>query len=337
MKNLIFKKTFIIAEAGCNHNGKIEIAFKLIDQAKKCGADAIKFQAFNPDDLVSKNAKIAPYARKNNFKNSQYELQKKISLSFEKFLLLKNYSKKKRIKFICSAFDLKSLDLLKKMKLDIIKIPSGEINNLPYLNSLKNNTNNLIFSTGMSSMKEINFLKKHFFSKYKKNKMAILHCTSSYPCSNENVNLNTINLLKEKFNVPIGFSDHTTSVDIPSYAVSMGSKIIEKHFTLSKKMKGPDHFMSLNINEFKNMVSKIRDIEIIVGNFEKKIFDVEKKISKFARKSLVAEEDIYPGDIFDEFNISIKRPGTGISPMNYYRILGKKSKKFLKKDSLIKL
>ncbi len=223
------------------------------------------------------------------------------------------------------------------MKLDIIKVPSGEINNLPYLNSLKSNTNNLIFSTGMSSIKEIDFLKKHFLSKYKKKKMAILHCTSSYPCINENVNLNTINLLKEKFNVPIGFSDHTTSIDIPSYAVSMGSKIVEKHFTLSKKMKGPDHFMSLNVSEFKKMVNKIRDTEVILGRFEKKIFNVEKKISKFARKSLVAIKDIYPGDFFNEMNISVKRPGTGISPMNYYKILGKKSKRFFKKDSLLKL
>jgi N,N'-diacetyllegionaminate synthase len=337
MKNLIFKKTFIIAEAGCNHNGKIEIAFKLIDQAKKCGADAIKFQAFNPDDLVLKNAKIAPYARNKSYKNSQYELQKNISLSLEKFFLLKNYSKKRGIKFICSAFDIKSVNILKQMKLDIIKVPSGEINNLPYLNSLKSNTNNLIFSTGMSSIKEIDFLKKHFLSKYKKKKMAILHCTSSYPCINENVNLNTINLLKEKFNVPIGFSDHTTSIDIPSYAVSMGSKIVEKHFTLSKKMKGPDHFMSLNVSEFKKMVNKIRDTEVILGRFEKKIFNVEKKISKFARKSLVAIKDIYPGDFFNEMNISVKRPGTGISPMNYYKILGKKSKRFFKKDSLLKL
>lgn len=331
-------RTFIIGEAGCNHNGKIENAFKLIDIAKKSKVDAVKFQVFNPDLLVTKTAKKAYYAIKNTKKKeSQFSMQKKISLSHEDHYKIKKYCEKKQIKYICSAFDDESIDFLKKIKLKIFKIPSGEIDNTPYLKKISSLNTKVILSTGMSKLTEIEHAVKIFNRQKRNNNLFLLHCISSYPTKIAEVNLKTIPFLKSKFNCQVGFSDHTQSILVPSLAVCVGAKIIEKHFTFNKKLNGPDHFMSLNEFELSDMVKKIRMTEKALGELGKFVSNNEKKNLIFARKSIFAKTEIAKGDIFDEQNLIIKRPSTGISPKNYYKIIGKKAKKNFKPDQKIEI
>ena len=329
-------KTFIIAEAGCNHNGKISIAFKLIDAAKKSGANAVKFQIFNPISLVSKNASKAPYS-KNNVKNEkQLQMQKKISLNFNQFLKLQKYAVKKKIHIFYSVFDDKSLLFLKKLKVNIIKIPSGEINNIPFLKNISKLNKEIILSTGMAEMKEIYNAVKVLKKNTKLKKINILHCVSLYPTKINELNLLSIKYLKSKFMLNIGLSDHSTSIIVPSLAVCMGAKIIEKHITLNKKLKGPDHFMSLDPKEFRQMVDLVRKTELSLGKFEKKPSSKEKKIRLYARKSIVAKKIIKKGEIFTKFNLTLKRPGNGIEPNRIGKFYGRKSKCNYKIDDLIK-
>ncbi len=328
------KKVFVIAEAGVNHNGKIKIAKKLINCAKECGADAVKFQTFIADQLSNRKVLTADYQSKKKIK--QLDLLKKLSLSFKQFIILKKYCKKKKIYFLSSAFDIQSLKFLLNLNLKYYKIPSGQINDLPYLKLLAKKNKKIILSTGMSNINEIiqtiQILKN---GGTKKNNITLLHCTSAYPTPNSETNLKTINYLNKKFKINIGFSDHTIGINASIASVAMGAKIIEKHFTLSKKMRGPDHKASLEPNELKDMIESIRNTEKMLGKETKIITSSEKKNVKYVRKSIVAKKEIKKGEIFTLQNLTTKRPGTGISPMNFFKLIGKKSKKNYFKDDLI--
>lgn len=331
------KKTLIIAEAGVNHNGNLKIAKKLIDAAKKCGADYVKFQTFDPNLITTPQSDLAPYQKKIKLgETKQIKMLQKLSLTNDNFQELYLYCKKKKIKFLSSPFDIESIYFLKnRIKMDFYKVPSGEINNYPYLKFLGKLNKKILLSTGMSKLKEINFaLKTLVNSGTKRNNITLMHCISDYPTNIKDVNLKFIETLK-KISKNVGFSDHTMG-NLPAIlAVALKAKIIEKHFTLNKKMKGPDHAMSLDINEFKTFVKKIRDAEIILGKNKKILTKGEKILKNFARKSLVAKNFIKKGEKFNKFNLTTKRPGDGKSPILWNKIIGKKATKNFKKNEKI--
>ena len=332
------KKTLIIAEAGPNHNGKLNLAFKLVDKAKQCGADIIKFQTSIPEDHISVFAKKAKYQINKKKKETQLQMAKKFSLTFNEFKKIKKYCGKKKIEFLSTAFGLKSIDFLDSLNIKRYKIPSGEINNYPYLRKIAKKNKEIILSTGMASLIEIKNAIK-IIEKYskKKIKISILHCTTLYPAPKKYLNLNVITNLRRIFKQDIGYSDHSTGILSPVIAVSLGATIIEKHFTLNKKMTGPDHKTSLEPKEFKQLVDVIRKTEISLGSHEKKITNCEKKNKIIARNSIFARKKINKNQKFTEDNLIVKRPATGISPMLWKKIIGKKAKKIFLKDDLIKL
>lgn len=328
---------YIIAEAGVNHNGDIEIAKKMIDSAKEAGADCIKFQTFISKNIASKNSNKAEYQKK-QMDNSETQLQmlKKLELSFNQFKELKIYSELKEIDFLSTPFDLESIDFLHNLGMNIWKIPSGDITNLPYLIKIAKLNKKIILSTGISTMKEvesaINILEKNGSGE-----ITILHCTTEYPTPYEDVNLNAMMTMKKYFNLPIGYSDHTKGIEVPVAAVAMGAKIIEKHFTLDRNMEGPDHKASLEPDELKAMVSSIRNIEVALGNGEKKPAESEKKNMDVVRKSIVANCNIKKGEVFTEENLTVKRPGNGISPMKWFEVIGQISPRNFDEDELIEI
>lgn len=333
-------KTIIIAEAGVNYNGKISQALKLIDVASESGADIVKFQTFTADNLVTKTAPKAIYQKKNTGKSeTQFEMLKKLELKKKDHFKLIEHCKRRRIQFLSTGFNIEDIKfLVEKCKLNLIKIPSGEITNYPLLKYVAKLNKNIIMSTGMANIREIkkamSILKKFGT---KKKKIFIMHCITEYPANENILNLNTILFLKERLKTnQVGYSDHSTSVVAPSIAVALGAKIIEKHFTLDKKMKGPDHKASLNPAELKDMIHKIRVTEKMLGVKEKKITYNEILNSKIVRKSIVAKEKISKGEKFSEKNLTTKRPGTGISAIDWPKLIGKKSKKFFKVNELIK-
>ena len=329
------KKTIIIAEAGVNHNGNFNLAKKMIIEASKIGVDFIKFQTFSADTLTTKYAKKPPYAisKKNPF---QHAMLKNLELKKKNFYKLKKICKKYKIGFLSSAFDIENLKFLNKLKLEFFKVPSGEINNVPYLRQVAKFKKKIILSTGMSNLKEISFalntLKK---VGVKKTKIFLLQCNTDYPSPLEDANLNVINLYKKKFNVQVGYSDHTSGIEASTAAVTLGAKIIEKHFTLNKKFNGPDHKASLDVKEFRTLVKSIRNVEIAMGNPYKNITPSEKKNIKLVRKSLVARTNIKKGEVFNEKNLTAKRPGVGKPPSLWDNYIGKKAKKNYIKDQLI--
>lgn len=331
-------KTCIIAEAGVNHDGNIDKAVKMIQMASKIGADIIKFQAFNADEIILKNTQKAKYQLQNTKKKEdQYEMIKKLEFSFQDFRYLKKICKKYNIEFMCSIFDIKTLNLIKKLKLRKFKIPSGEINNYPLLIELAKLKKELILSTGMSTMIEIrNAINLLIKSGTPKNKISILHCHSAYPTNLYDVNLLAMKTIGEKFRINFGFSDHTKEVETAICAVCLGAKIIEKHFTLNNSSKGPDHKASLNPKDFASMVRGIRNAEIILGSKIKKPQKNELKNIKFVRKSFVAIKDIKKNDILNLNNISLKRPGIGIQGDKWFDIKNKKSKKNYRIGEMIK-
>ncbi len=352
------KKIYLIAEAGVNHNGKLSIAKKLIFEAKKSGANAIKFQSFSAENVVTKNAKKAEYQIKNT-KNSgtQFDMIKNLELKNKDFYALKKIAKFNNIDFISSVFDNESLRfVMKDLNLSIIKIPSGEITNYLLLKQINLNKNYVFLSTGMSNVKEIinaincmsnkevfsikkNFVKiknKILFNKIRK-KIFIFHCVTDYPVKDENANLNCIETLSKNLKLNIGYSDHTTGTIAPLIAISKGATIIEKHFTLNKKMKGPDHKASLNPDEFKKLSNNIRKYEKMIGDGIKKIQKCELKNSKLVRKSIVAKKNINKNTNFNLENLTCKRPANGLSPFLIKKLLNKKSKKNYIKDQLIKI
>lgn len=322
-------KTFIIAEAGVNHDGNILKAEKMIRIASKIGADVIKFQAFDVNEVILKNTHKAKYQLQNTKKNEdQYEMIKKLQFSIQDFKRLKNICKKYKIEFMCSVFDLKTFNLLKKLNLKRFKIPSGEINNYPLLIELGKLNKELILSTGISTIIEIkNALNLLIKSGTPKNKISILHCHSAYPTKLNDVNLQAMKFIGEKFKVKFGYSDHTKEIETATCAVALGAKIIEKHFTLNNFSSGPDHKASLNPKNFKKMIISIRNTEILLGSKIKKPQKNELKNKKFVRKSFVAIKNIRKNDLLNLNNISLKRPGTGMQGDKWFKIKNKKSSK----------
>ena len=336
---MIENKTFIIAEAGVNHNGNIEIAKKMIEVAKECGADAIKFQTFKAEKVISRYAPKAEYQKQTTGEtDSQLEMVKKLELSFDDFIVLKEYCDKLNIMFLSTPFDFESIDFLNDLGLEIFKIPSGEITNLPYLEKIGKLGKKVILSTGMADLGEIEDALDILIScGTKKENITVLHCNTEYPTPYEDVNLLAMLTIKEAFKVKVGYSDHTLGIEIPIAAVALGASVIEKHFTLDKNMEGPDHKASLEPHELKAMIDAIVNIEKALGNGMKKPSKSELKNKDIVRKSIVAKREIKKGEIFTEDNITVKRPGNGISPMRWYEVLGKVASRDYKEDELIEI
>jgi N,N'-diacetyllegionaminate synthase len=332
-------KTFIIAEAGVNHNGSLKKALKLIDVAAAAGANAIKFQTFRAENLATDYASKAEYQKyKSLKKETQFQMLKKLELTDAMHKTCFKECKRKKIIFISSAFDIESLNYLKKFKLSYFKVPSGEITNLPYLKVLGKFKKKIILSTGMSCISEIKkALKTLITNGAKKNNITLMQCTSAYPAPYEEINLNTIDTLKRIFNLSVGFSDHSLGVQASIAAVALGAKIIEKHLTLNKKLEGPDHRASLDPKEFKYMVQSIRIVEKTLGDKIKKITKSEKKNIKIIRKSIVAKKNIKIGDKFSKENITTKRPQGGIPPLYWEKVIGKIARKDFKYNEFITL
>tara|TARA_B100001123_G_scaffold336724_1_gene380772 strand:+ start:41 stop:1054 length:1014 start_codon:yes stop_codon:yes gene_type:complete len=321
-------KTIIIAEAGVNHNGSIKKAKKLIDIAKKAEADIVKFQTFDPNELVTPDAQKPPYQKKNTLKNqTQHQMLKKLAISKEMHKKLFKYAKSKKIEFLSTAFDSKSLKMLIKMGIKRIKIPSGEITNLPLLKFAAKQKLPVILSTGMSNIHEVKLALKILtrFGK-PKSQITVLHCTSDYPASIKDINLKAMQTLNKSLNLSVGYSDHSLGKDVAIAAVAMGAKIIEKHFTINRKLYGPDHKMSLEPEELKIFIRSIKNLNIALGNGKKVATKNENKNKIHTRRSIVAIKKIRKGELFDHNNIAAKRPGKGISPMNLDKLIGKKAK-----------
>lgn len=326
--------TFIIAEAGDNHNGSMELAKKLIDVAVEAEADAVKFQTFITEEVICRHAKMAQYQKENlGIDESQFDMVKKLELSFENFKELKEYCEQKGILFLSTPFDIPSIEFLHSLNIPIFKIPSGEITNLPYLRKINSLKRPVILSTGMSTLKEI----EDAIKVLKDCKISLLHCTTEYPCPYEDVNLKAMQTMKENFNLKVGYSDHTQGIEVSLAAVALGAEIIEKHFTLDKTMEGPDHKASLDPEELCKLVQEIRKIEKAIGTGEKIPSKSEIKNIEIARKSIVAKKEIKKGEIFTEENLTTKRPGNGISPMKWDEIIGQIAEKNYNEDELIKL
>ncbi len=330
-------KTIIIAEAGVNHNGNIELAKKLIDVAAKAGVDYVKFQTFKAELAISKNAIKAEYQKQNtDTEESQFDMIKKLELNKKSHIELIDYCNKRNIKFISSPFDLESIDLLYELNVPLYKIPSGEITNYPYLKRIAEKKLPVIMSTGMANMLEIgDALDILLKNGLQKTQITILHANTEYPTPMQDVNLKAMLTIKNEFDVEVGYSDHTNGIEVSIAAAALGAKVIEKHFTLDKTMKGPDHKASLEPKELIAMVKAIRNIEIALGSGVKKPSPSETKNIPIARKSIVAKQNIKKGTIFSEENITVKRPGTGISPMRWNDILGQQANKDFNKDDLI--
>lgn len=327
---------YIIAEAGVNHNGSFELACKLVDAAKKAGADCIKFQTFKSENLVSHTAKKAEYQKKTTGDSSQQEMLKKLELSFDEFLQLKSYCEKVGICFLSTPFDFDSIDFLNTIDMPFWKIPSGEVTNLPYLLALAKTNKPVVMSTGMCTLQEIRDAVK-VLKENGINDIKLLHCNTEYPTPFEDVNLKAMQTLRDELLLEVGYSDHTKGIEVPIAAVALGATIIEKHFTLDRNMEGPDHKASLEPNELAAMVSAIRNIEKAIGTGEKAPSPSEKKNMAIARKSIVAKAKIKAGEVFTEDNITVKRPGTGISPMKWFEVLGTKAVRDFDEDELILL
>ncbi len=328
---------YIIAEAGVNHNGSIEIAKKMVDKAKEAGADCIKFQTFVSENIVSKSASKAEYQKQQTDANeSQLDMLKKLELSFDEFIELNKYCKEKGIEFLSTAFDFDSIDFLHCLGIKRWKIPSGDITNLPYLIKIAKLGKPVILSTGMSTMEDIGFAIKALKENGSDN-ITVLHCTTEYPAPYNAVNLKAMNVIRTEFDVPIGYSDHTEGIEISIAAVALGATVVEKHFTLDKSMVGPDHKSSIEPNELKALVSSIRKVEVAIGNGVKRPSEAEKKNIAIVRKSIIAKHDIAKGELFSEENLTVKRPGSGISPMRWFEVIGRIASRDFKEDELIEI
>ncbi len=333
--------TIIIAEAGVNHNGSLEMAKQLVDKAVEAGVDYIKFQTFKASKLVTKSAKQAEYQQKNIGKegDSQYQMLKKLELSPEDHEVLIAYCKERGIKFFSTAFDFDSIEYLHSLNLGLWKVPSGEVTNYPFLKRIAAYNEKTVLSTGMCDMQDVrNAVEALYKNGLSKENLILLHCNTEYPTPFEDVNLKAMDALKKEFGVEIGYSDHTKGIEVPIAAVALGTTVIEKHFTLDRALPGPDHKASLEPDELKAMVSAIRNIEKAVGgDGTKHVSESERKNIAIARKSIVAACDIKAGEIFTEENLTVKRPGSGISPMRWEEVLGQKAKKDFNEDELITL
>ena len=334
------EQVVIIAEAGVNHNGSIKFAKRLIDVAAFAGIDYVKFQTFQTEQLVTKQTRQAAYQIKNTgyAENSQYEMLKKLELSREQHYELIDYCNYKNIKFLSTAFDLESVEFLSSLHLGIWKIPSGEITNYPYLKRIAREKQPVILSTGMSAMEDIkaavNILVRYGTSKQQ---ITVLHCNTQYPTPMQDVNLLAMNTIAKEIDVKVGYSDHTLGIEIPIAAVALGATIIEKHFTLNRNMDGPDHKASLEPNELKAMVDAVRNVKKALGSSVKTVSKSESENINVTRKSIVASKFIAKDETLTEENLTVKRPGNGISPMHWEKILGKVAIRDFNEDELIEL
>jgi N,N'-diacetyllegionaminate synthase len=330
-------KVFIIAEAGVNHNGSIKLAKKLVDIAVEAKADAVKFQTFKTENCISKNAKKAQYQKETtNTNESQFDMIKKLELDINTHIELISYCNKKNIMFLSTPFDLDSVKLLDELGLNIFKIPSGEITNLPYIKAIGKLNKKIILSTGMATLEEIQETLDILINEgTKKENITILHANTQYPTPIKDVNLKAMLTMQKELDIKVGYSDHTLGIEVDIAAVAMGASVIEKHFTLDKNMQGPDHKASLEPNELINMVKSIRNIELALGNGIKKPSPSESSNLKIVRKSIVAKRNIKKGETLTEDNMAIKRPGSGISPMKWYETIGTIATKNYKEDDLI--
>lgn len=330
----------IIAEAGVNHNGSIEMAKKLVDAARDCGVDYVKFQTTKgPESITSRFAQMADYQKKNlNQDESQLEMLRKILLRMEDFEELNAYCGKQGVKFMSTPFDLESVDFLAGLNMDYMKIPSGEITNLPYLRKIAKLHIPVIVSSGMCTLGDIeaamNVLTTNGLDE---SEISLLHCNTEYPTPFEDVNLRAMQTLKQCFGVRVGYSDHTKGIEVSIAAVAMGAEIIEKHFTLDRTLPGPDHVASLEPQELKAMTAAIRNIEKAIGTGLKKVTVSEQKNIAIARKSIIAARNIKAGELFTDENLTAKRPGSGISPMRWDDVIGKAAKRDFMEDELIEL
>lgn len=325
---------FIVAEAGVNHDGEVRLAKKLIDVAKKAGADAVKFQVFKAETTVTKTAEKAPYQKKGTAKESQYKMLKKLELTESEFKQLADYAKRKKIIFLASAFDMKSVDLLDRLNVPAFKIPSSEITNFPLLKHIARKGKPIIMSTGMSNLGEIKEALETIKGE-RVNDVVLLHCVSDYPAKVDETNLRAMETLKRMFRLPVGLSDHTLGITVPIAAIALGAAIIEKHFTLDKKLPGPDHKASLEPEELREMVACIREVERALGDGIKKPTKSEEAVKKTVRRSIVAKVNIPKGTAIAEHMLDLKRPGTGLEPKHLKKIVGKRAKKDIKADELI--
>tara|TARA_B100000795_G_scaffold67253_1_gene46173 strand:+ start:2036 stop:3031 length:996 start_codon:yes stop_codon:yes gene_type:complete len=328
---------FIIAEAGVNHNGSIELAYKLIDLAADAGADAVKFQTFRAESLVSHKAQKADYQKENTDESeSQFDMIKKLELDEQTHRELIEYCKKNKIIFLSSPFDIDSINLLHNLGMEIFKIPSGEITNLPYLRNIGALKKQVILSTGMTNLKEVrDALNVLINAGTLRENITVLHANTMYPTPMRDVNLNAMLTIRKELNVAVGYSDHTLGIEVDIAAAAMGARIIEKHFTTDKTMEGPDHKASLDVGDLKEMVRCIRNIETALGSFDKKPSPSESINIEIVRKSIVANKFIKKGDKLSSENITTKRPGTGISPMQWDNIIGTIATKDYQMDDLI--
>ena len=329
--------TIIIGEAGVNHNGDIQTAKELINVAKESGCDYVKFQTFSASRQAKKDTKKAQYQiNATGNTESHYEMLARLELTKSMHIDLINHCKKVDIKFLSTAFDIESVELLHELGVKLYKIPSGEITNFPYLKKIAELNEKVILSTGMSTISDIDkALKVLVGFGTRKDNISILHCTSAYPVEMEDINLNAMKNIGKEFDIDYGYSDHSNGIEIPIAAVALGAKIIEKHFTLDRSMEGPDHAASLEPHELNNMVNAIRNIEKSLGDGKKRVMPSEQKNIDIARKSIVASKNIKKGEVFTNENITTKRPGNGISPMRWEEIIGTKSKHNFIKDDLI--
>ena len=333
----MLERVFIIAEAGVNHNGSLEIAKKLVDKAVEAGVNAVKFQTFKTENIVCKEAVKAEYQKSTtDAGESQFEMLKKLELTEQMHEELIKYCKERGIQFLSTPFDLDSIAYLNSLDIPIMKVPSGEITNYPYLKKVGMTKKPVIISTGMSALEEVENAVKVLKDNGSED-ITVLHCNTEYPTPYGDVNLRAMLELKEKLNLKVGYSDHTLGIEIPIAAVAMGAVVIEKHFTLDKNMEGPDHKASLGPDELKAMVEAIRNVEEALGTGEKIPSESEKKNLAVARKSIVAKRRIVKGEFFTEDNLTVKRPGSGISPMRWNEMLGKPANKDYEIDELIEL
>lgn len=335
MKEETMHKVTVIAEAGVNHNGDLELAKRLAKAAKDSGADIVKFQTAKLEALVTKTAPMAEYQKQNTMRDeAQLEMLKKLLLSYDEFVELADYCKEIDIRFLSTPFDLDSIDFLAGIGSNLWKIPSGEITNYPYLVKIAGLHQPIILSTGMSTLEEVEDAVE-LLQSHGADKLILLHCTSQYPAPIEDVNLRAMLALRDRFHMDVGYSDHTTGIEVPMAAVALGASVIEKHFTLDRNLEGPDHKASLKPHELRAMVEGIRKIERSLGNGIKQVADSERNNLKTARKSIVAARAIKKGEVFTEQNLTTKRPGTGISPMQWNGIIGTKADRDYNVDDLI--
>jgi len=328
-------KVYIIAEAGVNHNGSVSMAKELIEIASSCGADAIKFQSFSAENLTTRSAAKAEYQRTEG-NESQFEMLKRLELKEDDYHEISEFCQSREISFLSSPFDIKSLNILQKFNPDFIKVASGEITNLPLLEKIAEVANKVILSTGLSNIEDISKAIDILSSNgLEKKNLSLLHANTMYPTPFSDANLKAINTLRERFDLNVGYSDHTSGIEASIAAVAMGASIIEKHFTISKKLSGPDHKASLEPLELEALVKSIRNVELALGTGEKQPTNSELVNINAVRKSIVAAKKIKKGELFNIDNITTKRPGNGISPMEWYSVLKTKAKKDYEIDDLI--